>query len=211
MSLLSIWKKPSRQPSFWDWFNANQQHYVALQDNADIEHLINQANDQLRKVDPRLCCEFSTDDALAELVISANGDKSAFIIVEELVANAPKIPQWKISAFRQRGSMECAISMGYIDLGPEQIWFRLEGAGDKVGIHLYFAGIGLSNELPGSAAVLFDAALVLLGNAVGEYDLQTKVGFMEPHPLKPEDDVSQLKPFEKLPEAFDAFYAMTQK
>lgn len=204
MSLFNILKRPNRQQEFWEWFVANQHRYTALKGDSDTDRLINEATKQLRKVDPRLCCEFSANATPPEIVISADGDKTAFSLVEELVANAPETPEWKIIAFRQRGGEICTISIGDIELGSAQIWFRLEGDGDKIGINLYFGGISLNDEVAG-------ASFLLLDNALGEYDMETKVGFIERHQLKSEADVGHLKPFDQLPEAFDAFYTMTQK
>ncbi len=204
VSLFNFGKKSSRKQAFWKWFSSNQQNYTILEGQPDVDRLINEVGDQLRRVDSRLCCEFSANKAPAEFIISADGDETAFPLVRGLISSAPEISGWEIIAFRQRGGAECTIGMGDIELGPAQMWFRLEGDGDRVGIHLYFGGIELNDEVVG-------AAFILLDNALGECDMETKVGFIERYQLKPEDDVSQLKPFEKLPEAFDAFYAMTHK
>ena len=195
------WSKSKAIPQdFWKWFIANSSHYTHLSEAPDMENRLDEFQQQLHKIDERLAFEFlgnPTDHS--ELIISADGDSEAFPVVQSLVDAAPQIDGWQIIAFRQRGDTECAIKMGDVDLGPEQMWFRLEADGDKVGLNLYFGGIELNDEVAG-------AAFILLDNALGEYDMETKVGFIERHQLQTEADVTRLQAFEKLPTAFDSFY-----
>jgi hypothetical protein len=50
------------------------------------------------------------------------------------------------------------------------------------------------------------ASFLLLDNALGEYDVEMKTGFIERHALPQEPEQRGLKPFNELPHTFDAFY-----
>ena len=193
-------KSQNSTQAFWKWFVANSRRYMYLSESPDMENRLDEFQQQLNKIDERLAFEFlgnPTDHS--ELIISADGDSEAFPNVQSLVNAAPTIEGWQIIAFRQRGDTECAIKMGDVDLGPEQMWFHLETDGSKIGLNLYFGGIELTDEVA-------NAAFILLDNALGEYDMETKVGFIERHQLQPEADVTRLQTFGKLPAAFDKFY-----
>ena len=199
------WSKSKKgQQEFWDWFAANRERYANLAEVSDLEARLDEVGQQLHRVDKRLAFAFlsnPTDER--EFIISADGDIEAFPVVESLVAAAPELGGWKIIAFRQRGDAGAVIQIGAVELGPEQMWFALEKDGDQVGLELYFGGIELSDEVAGAAFILLDVAL-------GEYDVETKVGFVERHQLQPDADVTRLRPFEDLPAAFDEFYRQMQ-
>ena len=200
---------PFRKPEaiaeqFWKWFAQNEHQYRNLAQDPEVEAKIHTVATRLKRFDKRLTCEFSAHEtALHEFIVSADGLREAFPAVEQLVAAAPTIPDWKIIAFRQRGDMESTITYGDVELGPQHMQFRLEGDGDRVGIHLYFHDIELNDGVAG-------AAFILLDNALGEYDMETKVGFIERYQLQTADERIDVKPFEQLPAAFDAFHVMTQ-
>lgn len=165
-----------------------------------MEARLDEIGERLSKVDDRLAFEFlGNPTGEREFIISADGDSEVFPIVQNLVDAAPPIDGWKIIAFRQRKEMGFSIKMGDVDLGPEQLWFQLEQDGDQIGIHLYFGGIQLDDDVA-------YAAYMLLNNALGEHDMETKVGFIERHQLRPEADVTKLQTFEQLPVALDEFY-----
>ena len=121
--------------------------------------------------------------------------------VENLVSAAPDVPNWKIIPFRPRHGTGYGIEFGETKLGPENIRFKLSGDGDKVGLSLFFIGMEPTDLVKGAAFLLLDTVL-------GEYDKETKVGFIEWFQLDLYADASELKPFEQLPQAFDAFYEM---
>jgi hypothetical protein len=203
--MLWPFRKPRNSAErFWKWFEQNAPFYEKLQNDPEVETKLNAVTAQLRLFDKRLTCEFLASEApVHEFIISADGQREAFSAVESLVAAAPSLPHWKIIAFRQRGNAECVVKYQDIELGPHHMRFRLEGDGDRVGIHLYLCGVELRPEVEG-------AVFILLDNALGEYDMETKVGFVERYSLGSEDEHASLKPFEQLPAAFDAFYALTQ-
>jgi hypothetical protein len=60
---------------------------------------------QLHRIDPQLTFETRVATSEHELIVSADGIWSAFPTVERLVAGAPPIPGWKITAFRPRKSI----------------------------------------------------------------------------------------------------------
>jgi hypothetical protein len=228
------WSKAAREEKFWQWFVA---HEARLRDvTLDNETAINALHEALHKVQPGLTFEIGRDpevlrrefETLAEaeaagvsedaavsameaarnpgetfdFCISADGKRDLFPAVVRLVEAAPAIPGWRVLAFRQRGSAENSITMDDVELRSEQMWFRLERDDDKVGLHLYFEGVA---EPHGDQAAMM--AFILLDHALGEYDVETRLGFFERHDLNEAGDSrAELRPFRELPAAFDAFY-----
>ncbi|KIA76270.1 hypothetical protein DB43_AO00090 [Parachlamydia acanthamoebae] len=86
---------------FLEWFSNNAEDYFYFEKNQDV--LFSNLHASLSKVHPDLVFEFSQvlEDGTKELVISADGIKSLFPIVVNLVSQAPFFKKWTIIAFRQ--------------------------------------------------------------------------------------------------------------
>jgi len=191
---------PGRPPeaSFWAWFATHSDRLLAVT-SAD-EPVCDELMRQLQKVGGGLWFEFGPDEAgRREFVVSADGARELFPAVRRLVAAAPDLTRWTVIAFRPRKGTDFVIEMGGRKVGHEDVWFREEPDGDRVGLTLYLRGLDAKNE-----DVLGQASFIMLDTALGEYDVVTKVGFVERRPL-PADPASEgLRPFAQLPDAVDA-------
>jgi hypothetical protein len=219
---MGFFSKSSREERFWEWFAANSQRYLQFDPAAAGDHaaLFDELQARLNKVHRGLAFMIGVggDDESAgrrELVISADGIKERFPAVERLVAAAPELPDWKIIAFRPRGDIDGTIDIAGFTMGPENLWFRIEPDSGKVGLHLYIApveGCEAADEAADlDAEPVAVACFLLLDNALGEYDVETKIGFIERHPLPEGPDGPEregLRPFSEIPAAVDAYYKM---
>ena len=76
------------------------------------------------------------------------------------------MPGWKVQAFRARGPLTSEIGVGGLKLGYEDVWCGVvERAED--GIRLVLCIRGLTQD---TDQMLSQAAVLMLDNAVGEYD-----------------------------------------
>ncbi|MBO9640229.1 MAG: hypothetical protein J7576_18815, partial [Siphonobacter aquaeclarae] len=99
--LQRLFKRKNATEAFWSWFKKNADVYYHFEQDQDI--LFPKLKAALKKVHPDLVFEFSQilEDGSREFIISADGIKSIFPVVADLVGQAPTLNKWKIVAFRQ--------------------------------------------------------------------------------------------------------------
>ena len=190
-------QEQSPQHQFWRWFQANETRLFDFE--KDQESVFADLRAQLHKVDPGLTFQFGPKEAgIREFVISADGIKAVFPGVISLADAAPALPRWKVIKFRPRHG-QGPVSLNGLKIAPEQMEFTLEPDGTKIGVTLFIEGYSEA-EREKYAGVGF----LLLDQSLGEYDVETKVGFVE---FKPSSTKSNLvkQPFPALAESFDRF------
>lgn len=165
------------QKRFWKWFENNASSLAAVRSGKDP--ILQKLTRELRKVHPNLDFEMGLgDDDQLEFIVSANGIKRVFPIVEQLVACAPTLPKWKIIAFRRpKGSVPEILYENFL-LKAEDVWFSYKQRMDKVDLTIYIRDLSPSNQ---EQAV--GASFILLDNELGEYLVATGIGFIEHKPL----------------------------
>ena len=172
----SIFNKESKEEKFWNWFEKNQETYYSEIENLEIrEKIFNELSKNLKKINEDLVFEFSPihENKIREFTISAEGIKDLFPVVEKLIEKAPKLKNWKFNAFRQRiPGDEFEIQYGDLKIGYSDIYYRSEDDNGKLGIELNirnFDGKGQTQN----------AIYILLDGLIGEYDVTTKIGWIE--------------------------------
>lgn len=117
----------SREEKFWEWFLKNREKYYSVSQMEDLrlkEKLLNEFLDQLHEYSDKLYFEIGRmPDDTQELIITAEGDANYFGEVEDLVAHAPKIPNWKIIAFKQPADSIFVTQYEGLELNPSSMWF----------------------------------------------------------------------------------------
>jgi hypothetical protein len=94
------------EEKFWDWFVENRQIFeqTLLNSKHFTQGIIDEKMDcfekKLHEYDDRLWFRMGSSNPF-ELLITAEGNTGAFGSVQKLVAQAPKIDDWKIIAFIQ--------------------------------------------------------------------------------------------------------------
>lgn len=119
----------SQAKHFWTWFQRFNTSYLKLPDfsKKEQEFWINEFGAHLRAYTKKLCFEirlFKGDDT-ALLVISSRDDPKYINMAEKLVAKAPAIPNWKVSAFQPAGlfSDESMCDRNIAGINLANIWF----------------------------------------------------------------------------------------
>ena len=166
-------KQVSKEAAFWRWFQANETRLFDFE--KDQDRIFDELQRQLQRIQPSLTFEFGPkQEGKREFVISADGIKEAFPAVIGLVDAAPPLPRWKITKFRPRRGFQSPVTLNGLKISPEQLKFTIEPDGDKVGITLFIEGYN-PRERDRYAGVVY----LMLDQALGEYDVETKVGFIE--------------------------------
>jgi hypothetical protein len=194
----------SKEASFWRWFQANETRLFDFE--KDQDRVFDELQMQLHRIQPSLTFEFGPkQEGKREFVISADGIKDAFPAVIGLADAAPPLPRWKITKFRPRRSFQSPVTLNGLRISPEQVQFTIEPDGDKAGITLFIEGYS-HNEHEKYAGVVY----LMLDQALGEYDVETKVGFIE---LKSNSAASNLakQSFSALAPTFDKFVKSISK
>jgi hypothetical protein len=129
--------------------------------------------------------------------VSADGIRSAFPFVQNLVAISPKMDRWSIVPFRPPKGLMKSIQFEDYVLFPQDLWFKHEKDGDRTGLVFYIRNFSKDNEIKAKNAVF-----IMLDSALGEYNVETMVGFIEFMPLT-NPDAQGLLPFEKINDVFN--------
>ncbi len=171
-----------KEAQFWRWFVENS---GTIATSSDMEGpVFERLTEQLRAVNPGLVWELGSEGPGHEIVISADGIREIFPIVERVVAAAPRIPGWKVTAFRPRKSLDgFTIEMDGIRVDPREIRFELDlGDEGRADLSLYVPGYREGEER------IMRATYILLDAALGERDVETRIGAIDFFPMNPSEN-----------------------
>jgi hypothetical protein len=184
---------------FWEWFlqNADQIRTGGAEQVRD--GIAPELGARLKRCHPGCVWEIAADADEWELCISADGIRDVFPAVQEVVAAAPAIPGWAVQAFRQRGKLDVRLEFGGQVLTYDDIWFTADRTGNELSVTLWIKGLTQEND-----RVLRQAALILLDNALGEYDAVMHIAELNRRPLPKNPETRPgLHPLSQLPELVD--------
>lgn len=157
---------------FWQWFTANDERLFHFEQ--DLKPTFDALSAAMDEVDPDLTFEFGpVQDGQREFVISAGGIKRAFDAVRRLADAAPAMTRWRVVAFRPRRALRTVVEFDGIRVDPATVQYSLLTSKTEVGLHLFIPGYDEEDSRYGHAGYL------LLDEALGEYDVETKVGMIE--------------------------------
>lgn len=193
----------SAQDEFWTWFQTNESRIFAFE--SDREAVFHGLAAKMQAVNPDLTFEFGPvrPDGRREFVISAGGIQSAFPAVESLYAKAPALKRWIWIKFRPRRLPISDVAFDGRTVRSADVRYLMAKDGNKVGITLFLDGY---NE--GEKSTFGQIGYLLLDEALGEYAVETQVGFIEFEP-QTSTYFSQSKPIEELPVQFDKYVGHT--
>jgi hypothetical protein len=154
----------------------------------------------MQKVHPSLTFEFGPVQAgKREFIISADGIREAFPKVEGLFAAAPPLPKWTVIKFRPRRD-PFDLEYGGISVKANAVSILMQADGARAGLTVLIPGYTEAQR-----KTYVGIAYLLLDQALGEYDVETRVGFIEVK--APSASARGAVTLQKLPKAFDAFLA----
>jgi hypothetical protein len=197
-SLLLGQSNRTPEQEFWRWFEQNESLLFNFETNR--EKVFDGLAKAMRQVHPDLTFEFGpVENSKREFVISADGIKDGFPKVISLFEAAPKLARWSFIKFRPR-RIPMDIAFGGISIRAKEVFFTLDRDENKVGITLFMPG-----HTDESHEKYLPIAYLLLDQAIGEFDVETKVGFIEIKSVS--DSPKSKRPLSELPKAFDALHS----
>jgi len=176
--MFDLFPQNSAYKKFWNWFEKNENRLFNFEKEQII--IFNELKTQLNIIDSNLTFELSSiQDGKREFVISADGLKKSFASVEKLYNEAPGLNKWIITKFRPRREKLYSIDYGGIKVNPDDVAFALVPNNNKVDIILYIKNYDETDKNIYGAIVF-----LLLDSALGEYDVETKIGRIDMNPSK---------------------------
>lgn len=160
------------EQQFWQWFEDNEAALLAVESGG--EPVCASLARMLHAVHPDLAWEIGPRAPRRELVISAGGNRRAFPAVEALAAAAPPLPRWTVVRFRPPRDPRGTIALGGLEVCSDDVRVRAERDGGKVGLTVRMEGYR------GTPEHLFEQiGFLFLDRALGEYVLETRIGFID--------------------------------
>lgn len=186
------------ETEFWQWFQRNETALFNFERNQ--EHTFDRLAAEMHKVHPSLTFEFGPKQGnRREFVISADGIREAFPKVESLFAAAPALSKWKVVKFRPRRE-PLDLQYNGVSVKASSVLVLLQPDGLKAGITVLIPGYTkAAHQTYAGIAFLF------LDQALGEYDVETRVGFIDVH--APSTAIANAHSLQELPLTFDSFFA----
>jgi hypothetical protein len=183
------------EADFWQWF---RRHQALLFDfEKDQERMFNELAAQMHKVHPDLTFEFGPkQQGKREFVISADGLRGAIPAVERLAAAAPALNQWTIVKFRPRRP-PFDIGYGDVQVKADTVLAQLAPNGQRIDVTLLIPG-----HTAATHKTYLGITFLLLDQALGEYDVMTRVGGVDVRARVSTDKAAVT--LKRLPAAFDA-------
>ncbi|MDH3594358.1 MAG: hypothetical protein OEU09_04330 [Rhodospirillales bacterium] len=193
------------QEAFWAWFVQNTDFLKQYDTNR--EPVLDEIGRRLHEVHEGLTFEIGqASDGVFDFIISADGIQEVFPEVVRLTKAAPRIEGWRIISFRPRAvdGGKQKLEYGGLTLSYSDLRYRSEDQGEKLGLTLFVRGLSEENE-----TTLRVAAYLLLDTALGEYDVETRIGSIDLAPLPEDAETSELTPFKDLAAEVDCRFPST--
>lgn len=161
---------PPTPSEFWAWVVENREKIREIRSGR--EPVAIQLGDHLDEMDDSLTWEVGvTESGDREMVISAGGVKAAIPAVERLIEQAPDLPGWKFTAFRQRGDPNSKLSWNGVPAPGDEVRVQTVTSGGRVHVRLYL-------PVPPEATdqAIGQLAFLHLDNTLGELEVMRKIG-----------------------------------
>lgn len=189
----------ARATTFWTWFGDNAAKLLAENDPTGAMQTISA---ELRKIDEGVFAELGIEKEARTLVITADGKRALFPIVDEIYNARPDPPPagWTIVAYRQRakpGQAPLTIEFGGRKISPADVKFVSKPGTGLLNLEVYLPGFTNVDEMG-------QIGFLMLDHVVGEHDMETKIGVIDFGPI--EKAPASAQPLPELAQAVDALH-----
>jgi len=191
----------NRYEAFWQWFETKQDEYFQFEKNQT--ELFDSLDKKLSAIHPSITFVFGpVKEGKREFIISADGVKEAFIDVRQLVRAAPKFTKWEIIAFRPRLNPLVSVQFDGLIMDPDDIMikYNYDKENKLIDLELYIKNYKESDQR------FIGAAFIMLDNALGESDVETKIGAIEFKKLIQQKNNKNFIPLKELPNIVDSYF-----
>lgn len=197
-------KDPDRETlsykDFWDWFLTKEKTFFEVVQNG--EHIEEQFFDvmapELAKINEGYYfLSGMSDEHTAELIITVEGDIKKIIFAEELVAAAPKMDRWKLTALKPETDIEnVGIRMNEYEFTKDNIYFysnEINGYPDEIDMVFVYEDLNEENRNSVTTGIC-----IFLDNFLGELNFATQIDTFSV--IGKDEAEKELIPIEKLKE-----------
>jgi len=189
----NVTKQSKMIREFWQVFQANKAELVfaPTAENPVYDTILN----KLQQINPGLFIEFSSNAGVCELIITADGDKSLFHLVESIINDAPEITDWSIIPLKPRLGLPISASWeGTVVSLADVVFDPLERTGSQdLGIRVY-----VPNLDPQYIEDAHNAILRALSHALGEVSFAEDLQYVETLPLPEGNSAEDYIPLNEL-------------
>lgn len=183
---------------FWQWFTKEQDAFFKVVHSGDnIESaFLDKLSPQLNRIrSGYFFLTGMTEDSTAELVITADANLKNMVFVEDLIAAAPSLDNWKFTAHKPEISGSVLnIEMDGVKFGTDTISFKPNTDNnypDLIDITLFHKDFNKNDE-----QLILNGSFIFLDNFLGEIKSVTAIDSLTVEPW-PEND-PDLVPIEKI-------------
>ncbi|HEX7904746.1 MAG TPA: DUF695 domain-containing protein [Chitinophagaceae bacterium] len=183
---------------FWNWFIKHEHRFKKVNGTDEAHDFLNELIEQINPFNPWLkALAGPYDDDRYELIITADGDIALFCKVEELVAAAPAIKGWIVTAHKPPiGSDTMSIEMhGYTFGGSNLQFYPVTDPNypDEINIVLVHPDFNKDEE-----DNFLSGCQIYIQNAMGELNTATLIDSMDVRGLPEASEAIELIPMSKL-------------
>jgi hypothetical protein len=195
----------SKEKRFWKWFQKNEERLFNFE--VEQEPIFDDLQQQMTAVDENLTFLFGPvrDDGTREFIISAGGRAASFPAVEALHAAAPPVPRWTWGKYRPRLDLGDHMTLSGRTYLASGITYKMYEDDGKVGLEIFM--VGLTEE---DRKFHQEIGFLFLDHVLGEYDVETRVGFIE-FVAANDERAKDASPLSDLPTQFDWYFEQRQK
>jgi hypothetical protein len=173
VGILNRFRTRGPEGEFWDWFEDNEPLLFVFE--RDQDRIFSELAEELELVHPDLTFEFGPVIAgRREFVVSAGGVVSAFSAVEDLIDAAPHLARWRFRKFRPRRFLSGHVSLGDLEIDAREVSITCHPDGDRWGLTVHLPGYE-----PTPDNRYEQIGYVWLDQSLGEYDVETKLSYID--------------------------------
>lgn len=181
---------------FWRWFKCNHDRFaVAKNDRLFLDLILA----KLREINAGLSFEMSLDSNPKQFIVGASGDAKLFTLVDEIVAHAPRIKEWKFVSLKPPRGFDFTSNFRGYPFDPKKIWFMpIKKHGDPkfLGLRIgYEGGCDFAEK-----QVVRTGTFLVLDTGLGERVAATIIQYLEVGDLPPDPRASGYGKLPELPE-----------
>lgn len=186
LSISKSQKKSSPEQKFWDWFIANKKNIEEFVDSDHSDYSVYELlTNKMRAYHEEIVPELTkTEDDKYVLIITPDGIKEGIEPTKALAAAKPDIENWIVEKFRQPCD-DIGLDLNGISYSSSDIEIvtQIDSEKEVVDIAVFIRNM---NRDPSKYQNL---AFLYLDHILGEFNMLTKVGYIEFHNLDQDKSV----------------------
>ncbi len=166
---------------FWTWFQKNEKQFYNVVKNQQniVQDFLNKLSPKLEEIkDGFFFLTGMYDDNTVELVMTADGNTKNIVFIEELVASAPTIENWKFTALKPALNIEdVSIQMEGLKFDAVNLFFYsndLPNYPDEIDLCIFHSDVTDDNREQISTGIY-----IFLDNYLGELNFLNNIDILK--------------------------------